>query len=249
MRDQVLGTAATVLDSRDKPEIADILEEADLRFEVSGFVERDPWRGGLAYELDPCLSVDPMSLDVCYPDAVQAVADVLAGIESRLPNLFFGNVSLGPLLESPEWRERRNDLRDREEVGEIRMGNIKRIRRDQMVFHSEAEILVYEELKRQQAKLAASSEGGVTIGISGNAGVWTGTRLRVPDLLVFLKGKVAAIEVDGPQHRSRAAADRSKDWLLEDTGIGFIERITAEDAVVEESRRDLVRRVIRKLQD
>lgn len=247
IKDQILGTVATLLDSRDKSELADFLDEADLRFEVSYWGE-DAFDQAY-FTLTPCLSVDPNYLDLCHPEVSKALTEVLDGVGTRFETLNFENVSIGPLLESPEWRQRREDLRDREDPSEIHIPRIKRIRRDQMVFHSEEEVLVYEELKKQQAELSKSSEGGATIGISGNAGVWVGQRLFVPDLLVFLDGKVAVIEVDGPHHKNRAAADRSKDRLLEDAGISFVERITVEDAVVEESRRDLVRRVIRKLQN
>lgn len=51
-----------------------------------------------------------------------------------------------------------------------------------------------------------------------------------PDLLVIHRGRAGAVEVDGSSHYGRAAADRSRDRLLEDAGIYYVDHLDAEAA-------------------
>ena len=50
-----------------------------------------------------------------------------------------------------------------------------------------------------------------------------------PDFLITYRGKAGVIEVDGPHHHGRAAADQSRDRQLSDAGVQWIERIVVED--------------------
>ena len=51
-----------------------------------------------------------------------------------------------------------------------------------------------------------------------------------PDLLVLHKNRAGVIEVDGATHFGRAAADRSRDRLLEDAGVDYVDHLDAESA-------------------
>lgn len=61
----------------------------------------------------------------------------------------------------------------------------------------------------------------------------TAQRTFWPDFLVTHRGRAGVIEVDGPHHHGRAAADQSRDRQLEDAGIVLVERIVVEDVTNE----------------
>lgn len=51
-----------------------------------------------------------------------------------------------------------------------------------------------------------------------------------PDLLVVHNSRAGVMEVDGSSHYGRAAADRSRDRLLEDAGVYYVDHLDAESA-------------------
>jgi hypothetical protein len=51
----------------------------------------------------------------------------------------------------------------------------------------------------------------------------------VLDLLCLYRGYAFVIEIDGPDHRRRWVADKSRDQLLEDAGFLLVRRIAVED--------------------
>ncbi len=55
------------------------------------------------------------------------------------------------------------------------------------------------------------------------------------------------IEVDGPQHRNRAAADQSRDRQLQDAGVTLTERIMVEDLDQPAELDGFVERVLARL--
>ena len=55
------------------------------------------------------------------------------------------------------------------------------------------------------------------------------------------------IEVDGPQHRNRAAADQSRDRQLQDAGVTLTERIMVEDLDQRAELDAFVERVLARL--
>jgi len=55
------------------------------------------------------------------------------------------------------------------------------------------------------------------------------------------------IEVDGPQHRNRAAADQSRDRQLQDAGVTLTERIVVEDLDQPAELDGFVERVLARL--
>lgn len=92
-------------------------------------------------------------------------------------------------------------------------------------FFNEAEAAVYDALVRAQQRLAPEA----TVGILPGAGVRVPGRTFWPDIVVTYRGRAAAIEIDGPHHRNRAAADQSRDRQLMDAGMVLVERIVVED--------------------
>lgn len=71
-------------------------------------------------------------------------------------------------------------------------------------------------------------------------------RMIVPDILVIGPGGTVAVEVDGATHHKRWVADRSRDYLLEDSGIPTY-RIAVEDVADPAEVEVLVARVLRRV--
>lgn len=78
-------------------------------------------------------------------------------------------------------------------------------------------------------------------------------KIRVPgrtwevDFMVTYRGKCGVIEVDGAVHRGKWADDRSRDRLLEDAGIAYVDRIDVRD-VAERAELDVfIRRFLARL--
>jgi hypothetical protein len=96
---------------------------------------------------------------------------------------------------------------------------------DRMAFRSDPELSVYRAVRRAQASLPPHE----TIGILPNPCMRIAGNTWEPDNLVTYKNRVGVIEVDGPHHRQRWAADNTKDNLYEDAGVAYVQRITVED--------------------
>lgn len=118
--------------------------------------------------------------------------------------------------------------------------------RDGFVFESQAEVLVYEALKRAQAALPADATLCIfplPMGRVGAGNAWT------PDFLVAVAGKVGLIEVDGPHHRGRFAADATRDRHWRNSGIIHIERILVEETSTDAELDGLVRAFLTRLRE
>jgi hypothetical protein len=94
-------------------------------------------------------------------------------------------------------------------------------------FRSQEELVVYRALRAAQRRLPRFR----SIAISVNVPVSVAGRDRpfIVDLLVVHNGRCAALEVDGPSHRGRWCDDRTRDRLLEDAGIGWVEHVPVEE--------------------
>lgn len=97
---------------------------------------------------------------------------------------------------------------------------------DRMRFRSPAELKLYRVLRAKQVELPPDD----TITILPNPTARVPGHSWEPDFVIAYHGRIGVIEVDGYHHASRAAADRTRDRLLEDGGFGRVDHITAEDA-------------------
>jgi hypothetical protein len=97
---------------------------------------------------------------------------------------------------------------------------------DGMVFRSDAELRVYRVLKRLQAN---APEGlGFTIVPLPLVRLMSGN-VYEPDFMIAINRRVGVIEVDGPHHRARRAADTTRERLFRPSGIWMFERVMPED--------------------
>ncbi|MFF3208422.1 hypothetical protein [Streptomyces sp. NPDC002962] len=118
------------------------------------------------------------------------------------------------------------------------------LRRDGFVFDSREEVRVYEALKRAQAALPADATIAIfplPLGRVGVGNTWT------PDFLVVREGKAGLIEVDGPHHRGRLAADGTRDRHWRNSGFVHIERILVEETAEDSELDALVRTFLKRL--
>ena len=96
---------------------------------------------------------------------------------------------------------------------------------DQMNFDRPEELALYRQFLALQAGMPARRSLLVARAVVRVPG-----RTLKPDLVVIHRGRAGVVEVDGATHHGRAAADRSRDRLLEDAGIFYVDHLDAESA-------------------
>lgn len=114
---------------------------------------------------------------------------------------------------------------------------------DRISFRSQSEIAVYRAL-RSAANGLPEFKG---LAIFPNATGRIGSHTWEVDFVVAHHGRCGAIEVDGGRHHGRWLADRSRDRLLEDAGIHYVDRIDAADALDSSEVDAFIRRFLDRL--
>ena len=117
---------------------------------------------------------------------------------------------------------------------------------DGLLFTNEGERTVYRALKKIQEKEFPHEE---------SIGIYPLPRGRVPahtwepDILVTYKGRVGVLEVDGPSHNGRRALDRTRDHVLLDSGVAFVDRVPVEAIADPAELTATLKRFLRRLGD
>ncbi len=115
---------------------------------------------------------------------------------------------------------------------------------DGCAFRSKEEMAVYRAFKRQRDRLPDDD----TIGLMPNpAFVLRNVHTQEPDLLVTYRGRVGLVQVDGPSHRGRFAAEVTRDRLYRHSGIAEIDHFVVEDTDNDQDLEVLVARFLRRL--
>jgi hypothetical protein len=110
-------------------------------------------------------------------------------------------------------------------------------------FRSAEELRVFEAFEEKQKGLPPE----LTISIGPNAVILVAGKPMEVDLLITHRGRAGIVEVDGPHHTKRYAADASRDALLRDAGVSLIERIVVEDTTDPKELRTFVERFLQRL--
>jgi hypothetical protein len=120
-----------------------------------------------------------------------------------------------------------------------------RIRHDGHEFDSLAETIVYDGFRVVAAELPEFHR----LAVIPQAAVVTVGRRRhfIVDLVVVHRGRAAGVEVDGPHHRGRLAADVSRDAILVAHGLAFVDRIVVEETRDPAAVQHFCRRVLARL--
>jgi len=217
-----LAAATELLTTRGDAQGASLL--VDVRGVSYVFVDRTPFDNVVI--VTATLLVEPPLVDRFTPDVVER-------IETALNEAAWGDhhainkVDIAPVAADGDWRDRVERTLG---LGPTNQAILlpprdRQPRADRMTFGSEEELRVYEVLRTRQEALPAND----TILIAPNAAVRVCGSTICPDFLVTYRGRVGAIEVDGPGHRGKWASDRSRDQLLEDGGVTYVLRVTVEE--------------------
>ncbi|MFI0217296.1 hypothetical protein [Streptomyces lydicus] len=128
----------------------------------------------------------------------------------------------------PGWRE----LVQREISGERPTNQARQLQaaprrwvEDSLAFTNEGEQRVYRLLKHRQEKVLPAEE---TIAIFPLPNGRIARRTWEPDFLVTYKGRAGILEIDGPHHNARRALDVTREHLMRDSGIAYIDRVPVE---------------------
>jgi len=123
---------------------------------------------------------------------------------------------------------------------------VPRFREDWLAFTNEGEQTVYRALRHiQEKELPADS----TIGIYPLAGGRVPNHTWEPDFLITYKGRAGVFEVDGPHHNGRRAMDTTRDHLLRDAGVAFVDRVPVEVVENPSELHAVLRRFLRRLSE
>ena len=109
-------------------------------------------------------------------------------------------------------------------------------------FDRPEELVVYRVLLQLQGRLPARRSL-----LLARAVVRVPGHTFKPDRLVVHRGRCGVLEVDGATHTARAAADRSRDRLLEDAGIAYVDHLDAESASDPAEAEQFVDRFVERL--
>lgn len=232
--DQDLGAVVEVLDSRGLFEVADAMEHASLSYDFDS-----EWMDGMS--VTPVLRLAPRLLGL-VDEAAFAIIDETC--RSLVEDVFVkvAGLAVKPQVPPPNWRELRAATN---ETGRgLNQGSPgAQILQDGLKFSSAEELKVYLALRRKQAQLPPEA----TIGIMPGCAMRVGERKFWPDFLVTYQARAGVIEVDGPHHHGRAAADQSRDRQLEDAGVVLVERIVVEDVTDDAGLEIFIERFLSRL--
>ena len=225
--EQTLGRAVQILLDRSQAQLAALLLDCRIvRFEYIDSL--------FALPLDDS---DPIALVDIWVEAPTFISDRIdeelgATIHDALNEAVASGathvrqVRYTPPPVSADWREQASA---RLGEGPINQGTLGRTVAafdcDGMRFRSAAEVAVYRALLTEQAKRPHTDN--LTILPLPSAKV-VGNRFE-PDFVVIYKGATGIIEVDGPDHRGKAADDRSRDRIFRHCGVVEVDRIDVAD--------------------
>jgi hypothetical protein len=234
--DQDLGTAVAVCDGEGRYDDGSLLEVCELHYEV----DSDTWTPQM---VAASLLVDPLLLHAVTEPAAETLH---ATLQQLHPDISI-SLRVQPKRVPLGWRQGRIEAR-LSDVGPNNQATYRTLpdnypRKDGLKFHNPGELRMYEALVRAQQRRPPEA----TIGILPGAGFRTGQRTLWPDFVITHRGRVAVIEVDGPHHRNRAAADQSRDRQLQDAGVTLTERIMVEDVDQPAELDAFVERVLARL--
>jgi hypothetical protein len=215
-----LGHAAVLLQQRGQQDIALLLLDV-----IRVAVEYDgEWQTN-----DLWFEVATEHLSAFDEPTLEKVKDSCEEVSTRLGyGLCWGGVREVMPSVGPDWQE---TLRQQLSSGKRPTNHARRVRSDPnrrtedgLSFTNDGELIVYGALKLLQETLPGDS----TIGIFPLAGGRIPGHTWEPDVLVTYKNRAGVLEIDGPHHNARRAMDMSRDHLLRDAGVAFVDRIPVE---------------------
>jgi hypothetical protein len=245
IEDVHLGTAAQLLVERGKQEAAALLLDVQsVEYVFIDILVPLVGEGPEVVKVTAKLFVEPSLLPRFTDEIKQQVYEALHEA-AQSDEYYVDDVVVVPTHAAENWRESLTATLGEKPTNQARLGRPPRrwLHADRMAFRDEAEVAMYQALKRAQE--AMPSEDSMTI--VPNPAIRLPGRTVEPDFLVVYRGRCGAIEVDGATHSGKHASDRSRDRLLEDAGIARIDRIDVADAERPDEADRFVRRFLRRL--
>ncbi|MFJ4579552.1 hypothetical protein [Streptomyces echinatus] len=203
-----------------------------------------------AHDTDLWLEIDPGNYAAFTDEVRNHLVGVFHPLARRL-NYGVDNLLFRETLPriGPDWRERLQEMLNGERpTNQARRTMPEKPQRiqDSLAFTNPGEQRVYQALKHLQEKELPGEET-ISIFPLPNGRVLGHT--WEPDLLVTYRGRAGVLEIDGPNHRARRAMDTSRDHLLRDAGIAYVDRIPVE--VIDNAQELLtsLKRFLRRLRE
>ncbi|MGW5500208.1 hypothetical protein [Streptomyces rochei] len=203
-----------------------------------------------AQDWDLWLEIDPVNYAVFTDEVKSHLRDVFRPVTRRL-NYGVDNLLFRETLPrvGPDWRESLAGMLSGERpTNQARRTMPEKPQRiqDNLAFTNAGEQRVYQALKHLQEKELPSEQ---TISIFPLPNGRVPGHTWEPDLLVTYRGRAGVLEIDGPNHRVRRAMDTSRDHLLRDAGVAYVDRIAVE--VIDDPQELLaaLKRFLRRLRE
>ncbi len=236
-----IGHAAALLVLRGEKKLAELL------LEVKNAVVEPDYQGN---EEDLWLEIAPESQQLFSEEATEAIKAICMEVSQRRGYGvdWVGIREIMPTV-GPHWREQvRERLTGKRQTNQGRTVRLEspRIIEDNLAFTNRGELAVYRALKQIQEKDYSADE---TIAIFPLPGGRVPGHTWEPDVLVTYRGRTGVLEIDGPHHNNRRALDNSRDHLLRDAGIAFVDRVTVEALDDPNELYAVLRRFLRRLGD
>lgn len=236
-----VGHIAVLLVQRGRREIASLLLEVEfLTCEYDGDAQtRDLW-----------LEVPSDQYSSFTSEIIEEIRAIFREV-CRRRNYPFDWLGVREVLPDvgPQWRQQIRDQlggkRPTNQGRRVRTGPPQFVD-DYLVFTNSGERSVYRALKSIQESDLPKND---TIGIYPLAGGRIPGRTWEPDFLVTYKGRAGVLELDGPYHNARRALDVTRDHLLRDAGIGFVDRIPVEALEDHSELFSALKRFLRRLSE
>lgn len=238
--EMVLAVSATLLHQQGHEDIAALLalaEDCELEY------QEEDW--GKAW-FEAILDYDQAHLGRFTEEVKERVLAAMQQVCER-QNFGVSGLRARTILPDvgPDWRQQLTT------GGKARPSNHARRTRigpthpqaDGLHFTNEWEWRVYVVLCERQQQLPDNE----TIGISPLGAMKVRGHVFEPDFLVTYKGKAGVIEVDGPHHKGRSSDDKSRERLLRNSGVKYIDRIDVRDTTTKEEVEKFVTDFLRHL--
>lgn len=242
MADSTIAHAVTLLVQRNDRESAELILNVE-RFHTQYDDQGSSW--------DIWLEVANENLAPFTDEWLERFREICQEVSTRLHYEYF-YIGLREILPDvgPSWRTQLNDQirSSRRPTNQGRRVRLQppRFAEDHLAFTNEGEHVVYSALRKIQENDLPREE---TIGIYPLAGGRIPGRTWEPDFLVTYRGRAGVLEIDGPHHNSRRALDVTRDHLLRDAGIAFVDRIPVEGLQDPAELNASLRRFLRRLRD
>ncbi|ABS06116.1 hypothetical protein [Kineococcus radiotolerans] len=236
----MIGKTAMLLQRRGQDQAAALMLDVQGIDYYSYFLDgRDPW-DDKAHVTVAQIDVETYLLPKFSEDLQEQIREamhVVATREHRSVNALELREVLPEVGE--DWRQQLSrELATERPTNQARKVRLESgaIQRDGLFLTNLWEQRIYTTLLQVQAEMPDTE----TINIAPLVGMRVKGHTYEPDVLITYKGFAGVIEVDGPHHSGRRAADGSRDRLLKKGGIKVLERITVEDLETRESARKFV---------